>query len=70
MEFSETHNTDRTAILITHKSLSETSNDWINKFAAAKLLGVSTLALKLYPQRHWTLGIHYQVSKFSNYSIS
>jgi hypothetical protein len=60
MKFSEANNEDKATILIARKSLAKTSNDWINKRAAAKLLGISTHTLKLYRQRHWTLGIHFQ----------
>lgn len=60
MVFSEIDNEDKTTILISQKLLAETSNDWINKRAAAKLLGISPHTLKLYRKRHWTLGIHFQ----------
>lgn len=60
MKFSETNNEDKATILIAQKSLAQTSNDWINKRAAAKLLGISTHTLKLYRQKYWILGIHYQ----------
>ena len=34
--------------------------NWLNKDAAAKLLGISTHTLKIYRQRHWIVGIHFQ----------
>jgi hypothetical protein len=36
------------------------NSNWLNKRTAAKLLGISPHTLKLYRQKHWTLGIHYQ----------
>lgn len=60
MKFFETNDETQTTILITQKSLTKSSNDWISKRAAAKLLGISTHTLKLYSKRHWTLGIHFQ----------
>lgn len=40
--------------------LNDNNNKWINNRDAAKLLGISKHSLKIYRQRHWTLGIHYQ----------
>jgi hypothetical protein len=33
---------------------------WINKHAAATLLGISIHTLKIYRQKHWQSGIHFQ----------
>ena len=33
---------------------------WINKHAAAKLLGISVHTLKTYRKQHWQCGIHFQ----------
>ena len=33
---------------------------WIDKRAAAKLLGLSVYTLKIYRQKHWQCGIHFQ----------
>ncbi len=34
--------------------------NWLNKHAAAKLLGISTHTLKTYRKKHWIVGIHFQ----------
>ncbi|WP_233219764.1 excisionase family protein [Pleurocapsa sp. CCALA 161] len=44
--------------LTAHETL--THSNWLNKRTAAQLLGISVHTLKLYRQRHWTLGIHFQ----------
>ncbi|BAZ45415.1 hypothetical protein NIES4102_24370 [Chondrocystis sp. NIES-4102] len=36
------------------------NSNWVNKRTAAQLFEISTHTLKLYRQRDWTLGIHYQ----------
>ena len=36
------------------------STIWINKHAAAKLLGISVHTLKTYRKEHWQRGIHFQ----------
>lgn len=36
------------------------NSNWLNKRTAAQLLRISAHNLKLYRQRHWTLGIHFQ----------
>ena len=35
-------------------------NNWVNKRAAARLLGISEHTLKFYRKRYWTVGIHFQ----------
>lgn len=40
--------------------VSEVSQNWVTKKTAATMLGISTHTLKVYRQRHWTLGIHFQ----------
>ena len=35
-------------------------NNWVDKNAAAKLLGISIHTLKTYRKQHWILGIHFQ----------
>jgi hypothetical protein len=40
--------------------VSEVSHNWVTKKTAATILGISTHTLKVYRQRHWTLGIHFQ----------
>jgi hypothetical protein len=40
--------------------VSEVSHNWVTKKTAATMLGISTHTLKVYRQRHWTLGIHFQ----------
>ena len=37
----------------------ELSQNWIDKKAAAEIVGISPYTLKVYRKRHWTLGIHY-----------
>ena len=43
---------------VAEASLSNTI--WINKHAAAQLLGISVHTLKNYRKQHWQLGIHFQ----------
>lgn len=47
--------TDKAQIL-----LSKVSQNWVNKYVASQILGISTHTLKIYRKRHWTLGIHFQ----------
>ena len=36
------------------------NNNWIDKNAAAQLLGISIHTLRIYRKRYWILGIHFQ----------
>jgi len=38
----------------------EVTQNWVNKNAAAQILGISVHTLKLYRKRHWTKGVHFQ----------
>lgn len=40
--------------------VSEVTQNWVTKKTAATILGISTHTLKVYRQRYWTLGIHFQ----------
>lgn len=44
--------------LTTQKSIAD--SNWVNKNTAAKILGISVHTLKVYRQKHWTLGVHFQ----------
>lgn len=41
-------------------SIPEASKYWVNNNVAARILGISKHTLKIYRDRHWILGIHFQ----------
>lgn len=38
----------------------EVSQNWVNNNIAARILGISRHTLKVYRERYWILGIHFQ----------
>jgi hypothetical protein len=47
-----------------------TSDDgWFNAKKTSRFFDLSVHTLKVYRERHWSLGIHISIPEFSNYQV-